>query len=78
MIKMLIGTQGQIGLRKFKQYFPERNKIIYLSQQLQMIINNVLRCQRDNLKAVLKNVSFIETEYNFLLVGSLVEYPCFC
>lgn len=28
---MLIRTQGQIGFRKFKQSFPERNKIRYLS-----------------------------------------------
>lgn len=77
MIKILICTQGQIGLRKFKQSFPERNKIIYPSQQLRMIINNVLRCQKGNLTAVLKNISFIETEYNFMLLGSLVEYPCF-
>lgn len=77
MTNMLACTQGQIGLRKFKQSFPERNKIIYPSQQLQVIVNNILRCQRGHLKAVLKNIAFIETEYTFLLIGSLVEYPWF-
>lgn len=43
-----------------------------------MIINNILRCQRGHLKAVLNNIPFIETEYSYLLIESLVEYPwCF-
>lgn len=31
MVSMLICIQDQIGLRKFKQSFPERNKSHYLS-----------------------------------------------
>lgn len=60
---MLICIQGQIGLRKFKQSFPERNKSHYLSsQQLPMIINYIFRCQRGHLKSVLNNIPFIEIE----------------
>lgn len=34
MVNMLICTQGQIGLRKFKHSFPKRSKIHYLSMSV--------------------------------------------
>lgn len=73
---MLICIQGQIGLRKFKQSFPERNKrvIICPSQQLPMIINFIFRCQKGHLKSVLNDMPFIEIGAA-LLTGSFVEYP---